>query len=93
MSEQPPQTSDAVEVFVASLRQRSVPVNTIKSYAHDLHLFAQAVPADLPSVTEETVQAFLASFDHLSAATRRRRYRTQRRDTCKIGHRQNEQKQ
>jgi hypothetical protein len=35
MSDPPPQTSDAVEVFVASLRQRSVPVNTIKSYAHD----------------------------------------------------------
>ncbi len=26
-------TADAVEVFVASLRQRSAPVNTIKSYA------------------------------------------------------------
>jgi len=33
MSEQPPLTADAVEVFIASLRQRSVPVNTIKSYA------------------------------------------------------------
>ncbi len=37
-------TADAVEAFVASLRQRSVPKNTIKSYAHDLHLFVQAVP-------------------------------------------------
>ncbi len=34
MSDQPPRTSDATEVFVASLRQRSVPVNTIKSYAN-----------------------------------------------------------
>lgn len=76
MSEQPPRTFDAVEVFVASLRQRSVPVNTIKSYAHDLRLFVQAVPADLPAVTAETIQTFLASFDHLSIATRRRRYST-----------------
>jgi site-specific recombinase XerD len=58
------------------IRQRSVPVNTIKSYAHDLRLFVQAAPADLPQVSAETFQAFLASFDHLSAATRRRRYST-----------------
>ncbi len=76
MSDQLPRTSDAIEVFVASLRQRSVPVNTIKSYAHDLHLFVQAVPADLSTVTAEMIQAFLAHFDHLSAATRRRRYST-----------------
>ena len=68
--------ADAVEVFVASLRQRSVPVNTIKSYAHDLRLFVRSVPADLSAVTHETIQAFLAGFDHLSAATRRRRYST-----------------
>src|SRR2546430_4269961 len=76
MSDQPPQTSDAVEVFVASLRQRSVPVNTIKSYAHDLRLFVRSVPADLRAITAETIQEFLASFGHLSAATRRRRYST-----------------
>ncbi|MBA2680780.1 MAG: tyrosine-type recombinase/integrase [Ktedonobacteraceae bacterium] len=76
MPDQPPQTSDAIEVFITSLRQRSVPVNTIKSYAHDLRLFVQYVPADLPAVTHETVQAFLASFSHLSAATRRRRSST-----------------
>ena len=46
-------TADAVETFVASLCQRSVPKNTIKSYAHDLHLFMQAVPADLAAVTPE----------------------------------------
>ena len=44
-------TADAVEVFVASLRQRSVPVNTIKSYAHDLRWFVRLVPADLSAVT------------------------------------------
>ena len=78
MSDQSPRTSDAVEAFVVSLRQRSVPINTIKSYAHDLRLFVQVVPADLPAVTAETLQAFLASFSHLSAATRRRRYCTLR---------------
>lgn len=36
-------TADAVEAFVASLRQRSAPLNTIKSYAHDLRLFVRAV--------------------------------------------------
>jgi site-specific recombinase XerD len=76
MSDQPPLTVDAVEVFVASLRQRSVPVNTIKSYAHNLRLFVQSVPADLPAVTVETIQDFLATFGHLSVATRRRRYST-----------------
>jgi integrase/recombinase XerD len=76
MSDQPPLTADAVEVFIVSLRQRSVPVNTIKSYAHDLRLFVQSVPADLPAVTAETIQDFLATFVHLSVATRRRRYST-----------------
>ncbi len=37
MSDQPEiPTADTVETFVASLRQRSAPLNTIKSYAHDL---------------------------------------------------------
>jgi integrase/recombinase XerD len=76
MSEQPPQTSDAVEVFVASLHQRSVPANTIKSYAHDLHLFVQAVPADLATVTPDLIQAFLTCDENHSPATRRRRYST-----------------
>ena len=69
-------TADAVETFVASLRQRSVPLNTIKSYAHDLHLFAQAMSADLTVVTPEQIQLFLTSDEHHSAATRRRRYST-----------------
>jgi hypothetical protein len=47
MSDQPAiPTADAVEAFVASLRQRSAPLNTIKSYAYDLRLFVRAVPAD-----------------------------------------------
>ncbi len=76
MSDQPPLLADAAQAFVASLRQRSVPVNTIKSYTHDLRLFVQSMPADLPSVTAEAIQEFLAGFSHLSDATRRRRYST-----------------
>jgi integrase/recombinase XerD len=67
---------DAVEAFVASLRQRAVPLNTIKSYAHDLHLFVQAMPADLTMVTPEQIQTFLTKNEQHSAATRRRRYST-----------------
>ncbi len=44
-------TSEAVELFLASLRTRSAPANTIKSYSHDLRHFVQAVPADLASVS------------------------------------------
>lgn len=69
-------TLDAVETFVASLRQRAVPLNTIKSYAHDLHLFVQAMPADLTLVTSDQIQTFLTSNARHSAATRRRRYST-----------------
>jgi integrase/recombinase XerD len=74
MPDQPPLTADAVEVFVTSLRRRSVPVNTIKSYAHNLRLFVQSMPADLTEITAEMVETFLATFAHLSVATRRRRY-------------------
>lgn len=76
MSDQPPLTAEAVEVFVASLRQRSAPVNTIKSYGHDLRLFAQSVHPELPAVTPEAIEQFLAGDGHLSSATRRRRYST-----------------
>ena len=71
----------AVETFVVSLRQRAMPLNTIKSYAHDLRLFVQAVPADLAIVTSEQIQAFLMSDEHHSAATRRRRYRGYDKDS------------
>jgi site-specific recombinase XerD len=76
MSDQPPLLADAAEAFVGSLRQRSVPINTVKSYAHDLRLFVQSMPADLPQVSAEAIAEFLAAFDHLSVATRRRRYST-----------------
>ena len=69
-------SADAVEVFVASLRQRSVPLNTVKSYAHDLRLFVQVVPADLSAITPEFIEVFLEGSGQLSPATRRRRYST-----------------
>src|SRR5215469_17593411 len=69
-------TLDATEAFVANLRQRSVPKNTIKSYAHDLHLFVQAVPADLTEVTLDHIQTFLTRNEKHSVATRQRRYST-----------------
>jgi len=74
--DQPILAADAVEVYLASLRDQRVPVNTITSYAHDLRLFLQGSPVDLRAVTEETVRVFVARFDHLSAATRRRRHYT-----------------
>jgi len=69
-------TSEAVELFLASLRTRSAPANTIKSYSHDLRHFVQAVPADLASVSAPAIQTFLDGDEHHSPATRRRRYST-----------------
>jgi integrase/recombinase XerD len=67
---------DAVEQFLASLRSRRAPTNTIKSYAHDLRHFVQAMPADLGEVTASTIQAFLDGDGHHSQATQGRRYAT-----------------
>jgi len=69
-------TSEAVELFLASLRTRSAPANTIKSYSHDLRHFVQAVPADLASVSAPAIQTFLDGDGHHSPATRGRRYST-----------------
>src|SRR5260370_6947697 len=68
--------ADAIETFVASLRQRSVPLNTIKSYAHDLQLFRRAIPDDLSSVTPEHIRLFLPGDDHHSPPPPPRRYST-----------------
>ena len=76
MSDRPALTAEAVEVFVASLRQRSAPVNTIKSYGHDLRLFVQAVHPEFPAVTPEAIEQFLVGDGHLSSATRQRCYST-----------------
>ncbi len=62
-------TADAVEAFVACRRQRSTPVNTMKSYAHNLRLSVRAVPADLSTVTAEAIQAFLTGDDYHNPAT------------------------
>lgn len=66
----------AVEQFLASLRSRRAPTNTIKSYAHDLRHFVQAVPADLGEITASAIQAFLDGDGHHSQATQGRRYAT-----------------
>ena len=68
--------SEAVELFLASLRTRSVPKNTIKSYKHDLSHFAQAVPEDFSLISPSIIEGFLAREEHLSPATRARRYST-----------------
>src|SRR6266568_5383268 len=67
---------DAVEQFLASLRSRRAPTNTIKSYAHDLRHFVQAMPADLGEATALAIQAFLDGDGHHSQATQGRRYAT-----------------
>jgi integrase/recombinase XerD len=68
--------SEAVEQFLASLRARRAPANTIKAYAHDLHQVLAAVPTQLSEVTAPLIQAFLDQDDQLSPATRGRRYST-----------------
>jgi integrase/recombinase XerD len=67
---------DAVEQFLASLRSRRAPTNTIKSYAHDLQHFVQAIPADLDEVTASAIATFLDGDGHHSQATQGRRYAT-----------------
>ncbi len=69
-------TNQAVDAFIASLRTRNVPHNTVKSYAHDLRQFTAAVPAELAEVTAKSIQQFLEQQSHLSPATRGRRYST-----------------
>jgi integrase/recombinase XerD len=69
-------THDAVDQYLASLRSRQAPINTIKSYAHDLQHFVHAVPTDLALITTPFIQAFLDGDGHHSPATRGRRYST-----------------
>ncbi len=71
-----PLVRDAVDQFLASLRSRRAPTNTIKSYAHDLQHFVQAMPADLGEVTAPAIQTFLDGDGHHSPATQGRRYAT-----------------
>ncbi len=69
-------TSEAVEQFLASLRARHAPTNTIKAYTHDLRHFLAAVPTPLVEVTAPLIQAFLQGDGHHSVATCGRRYST-----------------
>lgn len=65
--------TQAVERFLASLRSRCTPFNTVKSYASDLHSFVRSVSDDLATVDPPVIQAFLDG-GALSPATRRRRH-------------------
>jgi len=69
-------TCEAVDGFIASLRARRVPANTIKAYAHDLRHFVAAVPTALGEVSASLIQAFLTGDGHLSPATQARQYAT-----------------
>jgi len=69
-------TSEAVDLYVASLRARHVPTNTTKAYTHDLRHFVVAVPSDLAQVTAPLIQGFLQGDGHHSQATEARRYAT-----------------
>lgn len=69
-------TQKAVDQFLASLRSRQAPANTIRSYAHDLQHFVQAVPSTLEEVKTHRIQTFLDGDGHHSPATRGRRYAT-----------------
>ncbi len=64
---------EAADLFVAALRGRYTPLNTIKAYASDLRRFAGAMPPDLATLDAAAIRAFLDG-DAADAATRRRRY-------------------
>lgn len=69
-------TVEGIDQFLASLRARHAPMNTIKAYTHDLCHFAAAVPQQLAQVTAPLIQTFLVGDGHLSVATQGRRYST-----------------
>jgi site-specific recombinase XerD len=65
-------TSRAVELFLASLRTRSAPANTIKAYRLDLQQFLKQSPTALSEVTTDVIRTFLDSHEQHKPATRRR---------------------
>lgn len=71
-------TSRAVDLFLASLRTRSAPANTIKAYRLDLQQFLKQAPTDLSEVTADTIRTFLDSDERHKPATRRRHAATLR---------------
>jgi len=64
---------EATDLFVAALRGRHTPPNTIKAYASDLRRFVGAVPPDLAALDAAAIRAFLDG-DAAGASTRRRRH-------------------
>ncbi len=64
--------SRAADQFIATLRARHAPINTVRSYASDLRRFALVAPADLVAIDGAVVRSFLESVDGQSPATRRR---------------------
>ena len=52
-------TGESTDLYIASLRARHVPTNTIKAYTHDLRHFVATVPTDLDQVTAPVIQEFL----------------------------------
>ncbi len=64
---------EATDLFVAALRGRHAPPNTIKAYASDLRRFAGAVPPELAALDAGAIRAFLDG-DAAGPSTRRRRY-------------------
>lgn len=69
----PRAVADATEQYLASLRARRVPANTLKAYSSDLRCFARAVPPDLSAVDVDALRGFLGSGE-VAASTRRRRH-------------------
>src|SRR6266699_3123373 len=71
-------TSRAADLFLASLRTRSAPANTIKAYRLDLQQFLKQAPEDLSEVTADVIRVFLDSHEQHKPATRRRHAATLR---------------
>ncbi len=71
-------TSRAADLFLASLRTRSAPANTIKAYRLDLQQFLKQAPEDLSEVTADVIRVFLDSYEQHKPATRRRHAATLR---------------
>ena len=71
-------TSQAVDLFLAGLRTRSAPPNTIKAYRLDLQHFLKQAPTDLSEANADVIRAFLDSHEQHKPATCRRHAATLR---------------
>lgn len=68
--------ADAISDFLAALRSRQAPPNTLRAYTSDLRQFARAIPEELAAVDPQAIRTFLDGNGTQSPATRRRRYAT-----------------